>query len=86
MEECMEATNNELDPNFLWPDPKPEDLKTEDFNSIWNCIKTWDINVPKAYSGYCGATGNHVMAILFAIGKRNVDDYNMAAKPRKEGE
>lgn len=60
---------------FSWPDPKPEDLEAEDFTLVWECIKTWDINVPEAYAGYCGATGNHVMAILFATGKRNITDY-----------
>ena len=67
--------NSEVEPDFSWPNPKPEDLEAEEFNLIWNCIKSWDITVPKAYDGYCGATGNHVMAILFATGKRNVGDY-----------
>ena len=58
-----------------WPDPKPEDLGQDDFKLIWGCIKTWDINVPEAYIGHCGATGNHVMSILFAAGKRNILDY-----------
>jgi hypothetical protein len=62
-------------PEFPWPHPKPEDLEAEDFNLIWECIKTWDINVPEVYSGYCGATGNHVMQILFATGKRNIQNY-----------
>jgi len=34
------------------------------FEAIWQAIKSWDINVPGAYGGYCGATGNHVRAIL----------------------
>ena len=50
-----------------WPDPTPEMLADPEFNRIWNCIKTWDISVPEAYSGYCGATGNHVRAILDAL-------------------
>jgi hypothetical protein len=37
------------------------------FNAIWHEIKTWDVNVPTEYSGYCGATGSHVAAILTAI-------------------
>lgn len=61
---------------YPWPDPKPEDLKSEDFNLIWECIKTWDINVPEVDKDkYSGATGNHVMSILFAAGKRNIQDY-----------
>lgn len=51
-----------------WPDPTPEMLKLPQFEAIWQCIKDWDINVPHAYSGYCGATGNHVRAILDALG------------------
>lgn len=50
-----------------WLDPTPEMLETEEFNAIWEVIKTWDINVPGVYAGYCGATGNHVRAILDAI-------------------
>jgi hypothetical protein len=40
------------------------------FNAIWGVIKTWDINVPQVYGGYCGATGNHVRAILDALDGR----------------
>ncbi len=50
-----------------WPDPKPEDLNDITFNRIWDCIKKWDIAVPEVYGGYCGATGNHVIAIMNAI-------------------
>lgn len=52
---------------IAWPDPTPEMLERPDFNAVWDCIKSWDINVPGAYGGYCGATGNHVRAILDAI-------------------
>ena len=51
----------------MYRDPKPEELETPEFKAIWNCIKSWDINVPSEYEGYCGATGNHVMAILDAL-------------------
>lgn len=58
----------------MYRDPKPEELKTDEFNAIWDCIKSWDINVPEEYEGYCGATGNHVCAILDAIkGKFNLE-------------
>ncbi len=50
-----------------WPDPTPEMLRTPEFEAIWQTIKTWDINVPAAYGGYCGATGNHVRAIMDAL-------------------
>ena len=50
-----------------WPDPPSEMLRTPEFEAVWRAIKTWDISVPDAYQGYCGATGNHVRAILDAI-------------------
>lgn len=50
-----------------WPDPTKEMLASPLFEAIWQCIKSWDINVPEAYSGYCHATGNHVRAIIDAI-------------------
>ena len=50
-----------------WPDPTPEMLDDPRFEAVWRCIKHWDINVPEAYSGYMGATGNHVRAILDAL-------------------
>lgn len=50
-----------------WPDPTEDMLKTPEFEAVWKAIKSWDINVPKAYNGYCGATGNHVRAILDSI-------------------
>lgn len=50
-----------------WPDPTPEMLQSREFEAVWQCIKRWDINVPDAYAGYCGATGNHVRAILDAL-------------------
>ena len=59
---------NHLNPTTnRWPDPTPEMVKSPEFNAIWECIKKWDINVPNAYCGYCGATGNHVRAILDAL-------------------
>lgn len=50
-----------------WPDPTQEMLETGLFDTIWRVIKTWDINVPHAYGGYCGATGNHARAIYDAV-------------------
>lgn len=49
-----------------WSDPTEEMLKSPRFEAVWQCIKDWDIAVPGAYGGYCGATGNHVRAILDA--------------------
>jgi hypothetical protein len=50
-----------------WPDPTPQMMNDPRFEAVWQCIKTWDINVPGAYAGYMGATGNHVRAILDAL-------------------
>jgi len=50
-----------------WPDPTTEMLQTPEFEAVWQCIKSWDINVPGAYVGYCGATGIHVRAISDAL-------------------
>jgi hypothetical protein len=52
---------------IAWPDPTPGMLSDPRFEAIWQAIKEWDINVPRAYAGYCGATGNHVRAILDAL-------------------
>lgn len=54
-----------------WPDPTPEMLNSDPlFDAIWSVIKTWDINVPHAYTGYMGATGNHVRAIYDAMPRK----------------
>jgi len=50
-----------------WPDPTDEMLVDPIFEAIWQTIKSWDVNVPGAYSGYSGATGNHARAILEAV-------------------
>lgn len=55
--------------NEVWPDPTPEMLASPEFERVWQCIKSWDINVPEVHKGYCGATGNHVRAILDALGR-----------------
>jgi hypothetical protein len=50
-----------------WADPEPGMYDDPRAEAIWQAIKRWDINVPGAYRGYCGATGNHVKAILDAL-------------------
>lgn len=62
-----------MDPVRHWPDPTPEMLLDPRFEAIWQVIKSWDINVPAAYGGYCGATGNHVRAILDALAMQTGD-------------
>lgn len=49
------------------PNPSPEMLASPQFEAIWSVIKSWDVNVPEAYSGYCGANGSHVAMILNAL-------------------
>jgi hypothetical protein len=48
------------EPRVPWYDPSPAMLETPEFEAVWQVIKGWDIAVPHAYGGYCGATGNHV--------------------------
>ena len=61
------ARAEEFNPTTPWEDPTPAMLEDPQFEAIWQTIKSWDINVPGAYQGYCGATGNHVRAILDAL-------------------
>ncbi len=49
------------------------------FNAIWDEIKTWDVNVPTEYVGYCGASGTHVYAIMKALA-----NHGLIALPSKE--
>lgn len=58
---------SDFTPTVPWRDPEPTELETPEFRAVWAAIKSWDINVPEAYEGYCGATGNHVVAILDAL-------------------
>ena len=53
------------------PDPTPEMLMDPLFSAIWDLVKNWDVYIPTAYSGYMGATGNHVRAIFDVIAKVN---------------
>src|SRR6266851_1141715 len=49
------------------PNPTFEQLHDPTFEAIWDVIKTWDVNVPEYYQGYCGANGSHVVLILNAL-------------------
>ena len=51
----------------MYREPTTESFSKTEFKAIWEAIKKWDINVPSAYKGYCGATGNHVMAIMDSL-------------------
>jgi hypothetical protein len=57
-------------PRAAWPDPTPEMIESNGFGPIWDCIKSWDIGIPGVYTGYSGATGNHVRAIMDALWAR----------------
>lgn len=66
------ATNGDTRPfpNYeVMPDPTDEMLASPEFEAIWSVIKSWDVNVPEAYGGYCEANGSHVAMILRALGK-----------------
>jgi len=49
------------------PNPTQEQLSDPTFEAIWQIIKTWDVDVPEYYQGYCGANGSHVVLILNAL-------------------
>lgn len=49
------------------PSPTKQERETPEWNAIWSIIRTWDINVPEFYNGYCGANGSHVKLIYDAI-------------------
>lgn len=49
------------------PNPTPEQLASPEFEAVWSVIKSWDVNTPEFYEGYCGATGSHVVLILNAL-------------------
>lgn len=53
----------------------------ENFDAVWEVIKSWDINIPGAYEGYMGANGNHVQMILDSINKaKALKAYDAAMK------
>ena len=60
-------------PTIARPDPPPAVLDDPVFEAVWQCIKTWDINVPGAYVGYMGATGNHAWAIVDVVARTIID-------------
>ena len=49
------------------PNPTEAELASPEFEAIWQVIKSWDVNVPTHYEGYCGANGSHVKIILDAL-------------------
>lgn len=53
--------------NLPMPNPTEEQQASPEFEAIWSVIKSWDVNVPEFYDGYCGANGSHVVLILNAL-------------------
>lgn len=49
--------------------PNPTDAMLADplWEAIWQTIKSWDINAPAYYTGYCGANGSHATLIYLAL-------------------
>lgn len=66
------------------PRPSAETLNDPIFQAIWECIKTWDVNVPEYYAGYCGANGSHVQLILNALDAVYVNQFMNDPKPLPE--
>jgi hypothetical protein len=54
------------------PNPTEADLESPEFEAIWQTIKSWDVNVPEFYNGYCGANGSHVMLVLNALREKGL--------------
>lgn len=47
--------------------PTKEEMESPEFKVVWNVIKSWDVNVPEYYEGYCGANGSHAILITRAL-------------------
>lgn len=60
-----------------WVIPEPGLIKTEAYKAAYDCIRSWRIGVPEFYDGYCPASGHHVTAILQALKKVNVINFNI---------
>ena len=63
------------------PNPTDADQADPMFEAIWQATKSWDVNVPEYYVGYCGMNGSHVMLILNAI--RAIKPATAKTKSRK---
>lgn len=51
------------------PNPSDEEIASPLFNAIWAVVKSWDVNAPEYYDGYCGMNGSHVKLIIDAINR-----------------
>jgi len=75
-------------PGVPMPNPTPEMLSGDRlFDAIWSVIKTWDVNVPSHYQGYCGANGSHVAMIYESIDRHYTEAVTQSvARAQKERE
>lgn len=64
-----EPIRERIEPGLLGPMPNPTEADLADpvFEAIWQATKTWDVEAPEYYRGYCGMNGSHVMLILQAV-------------------
>ena len=55
---------------------------TAEFEALWEVMKGWDIGAKEYYSGHTGCMGNHIMIVLKALSKENVERvrFNMESK------
>lgn len=65
------------------PSPTPTMVEGDKlFDAIYEVIKSWDVNVPEYYGGYCHANGSHATLIYHAVRKALKDE---EAEEREEG-
>ncbi|RYF78770.1 MAG: hypothetical protein EOO39_00460 [Cytophagaceae bacterium] len=60
----------------------PDALQSAEFGAIWELIKSWDISVPEWYVGNTTAQGEHVCAIMRAMGL--VDEMGAMRTPKSK--
>lgn len=63
----IERTTHTDERHTPMPNPTDDDLNDPVFNAIFDVIKSWDVNSPQHYHGYCSANGSHAKLILDAL-------------------
>lgn len=64
---AIEQTAHTDERHTPMPNPTDDDLNDPVFNAIFDVIKSWDVNSPQHYHGYCSANGSHAKLILDAL-------------------